>query len=78
MIPEPFRSRLIAARGDHAAIDAIHKEAMKAHPRLFQPFACSECVRTTQTEEGDLKCRGKTIPLNSVAHCMDYKSRRAS
>ena len=78
MIPEPYRSRLIAAQGNPAAIDAVHKEAMIVYPGLFQPFACAECVKPTQTEEGDLKCRGKLIPLNSVAHCLDYKSRRAS
>ena len=78
VIPEPFRSRLIAAVGNPVEIDAIHREAMKAHPGLFQPFKCLDCIRPNETHEGDLQCRGKTMRRDSERYCMDFKSRRAS
>lgn len=78
MITEPYRTRLKQAVGDIAAIDAIHREAMIAHPELFRPFVCSECVKSTQTGEGDLMCRGKALQQNSAVHCAEFRPRRFS
>jgi len=78
MIPEPFRSRLIAAKGDTKAIDAIHKDAMIASPHLFRLFRCEECTRSKETPDGDLKCNGKQFKREREIACRDYNPRIGS
>lgn len=78
MIPEPFRSRLMKAVGNPAEIDSIHIAAMQAHPRLFRPFRCAECVIGSKTESGHILCRGMTLSAENTAYCGAFKQRRFS
>ena len=76
MIPEPFRTRLKKAVGNPAEIDNIHRSAMQAHPHLFRPYRCAECIVGTLTESGHILCRGMTLSAENTAYCGAFKQRR--
>ena len=54
MIPEPFKSRLMAAgkAKDHAQIDQVIAELRKERPELFYPVSCLDCAN--QRQEGEV------------------------
>ncbi len=65
MIPEPYRSRLVAAgiAGDSRAVNKVVKDARAAHPHLFRSVVCQDCKHGTPSDE--------------VVNCVVYNQFRA-